>query len=284
MTSIKFLLLIFLVMCCFHVYADLVVLDKRVPQAAVQPSASGSASATAPASSVAPASSSVPAAASSQAVSPGGNSTLPNTGNNSTIPGNTNSTTPNAGNSTNGMGNLPTSASYGVTVQVGYATFLAPTASKSVSPLYRVDANENVTFSWSYSNLLVRPANLTLDAVGPQSATYIIAALNGDATSYVWQLNSVVPKTPLMNGYYQIRLYDQRGPTAIPSPGWLMPQSRLTIAFYTPESYQVITNSNYCPTCFYSAALTLKNTFGPLGIAFAIACLTSGLFVYGLIY
>jgi hypothetical protein len=143
------------------------------------------------------------------------------------------------------MGNLPTSASYGVTVQVGYATFLAPTASKSVSPLYRVDANENVTFSWSYSNLLVRPANLTLAAVGPQSATYIIAALNGDATSYVWQLNSVVPKTPLMNGYYQIQLYDQRGPTAIPSPGWLMPQSRLTIAFYTPESYQPITNSKY---------------------------------------
>ncbi|ORZ23084.1 hypothetical protein BCR42DRAFT_403940 [Absidia repens] len=182
------------------------------------------------------------------------------------------------------MGNLPTSASYGVTVQVGVATFLAPTASKSVSPLYRVDANENVTFSWSFSNLLVRPSNLTLAAVGPQSATYIIAAMNGDATSYVWQLNSVVPKTPLMNGYYQIQLYDQRGPTAVPSPGWLMPQSRLTIAFYTPESYQPITNSNYCPTCFYSAALTLKDTFGPLGIAFGIACLTSGLFIYGLIY
>ncbi|ORZ23559.1 hypothetical protein BCR42DRAFT_405022 [Absidia repens] len=181
------------------------------------------------------------------------------------------------------MGNLPTSASYGVTVQVGGATFLAPTASKSVSPLYRVDAKENVTFSWSFTNLLVRPANLTLAAVGPQSATYIIAALNGDATSYVWQLNSVVPKTPLMNGYYQIQLYDQRGPTALPSPGWLMPQSRLTIAFYTPESYQPVTNSNYCPTCFYSAAQTLKDTFGPLGIAFGVACLTSGLFAYSLV-
>jgi hypothetical protein len=152
------------------------------------------------------------------------------------------------GNNTNSMGSLPTSASYGVTVQVGYATFLAPTASKSVSPLYRLDANENISFSWSYSNLLVRPANLTLAAVGPQSATFIIAALNGDATSYVWQLNSVVPKTPLMNGYYQIQLYDQRGPTAVPSPGWMMPQSRLTIAFYTPESYRPIANSK-CTRC-----------------------------------
>ncbi|SAM08455.1 hypothetical protein [Absidia glauca] len=266
-----------MVMCCFLIHADVVVLEKRAGPV------SGSSSAPAAAQS---SSSQAPAASGPQAsAQPSGNSTVPNTGGNSTLPGNNNSTaSAGGGNNTNSMGNLPTSASYGVTVQVGYATFLAPTASKSVSPLYRVDANENVTFSWSYSNLLVRPANLTLAAVGPQSATYIIAALNGDATSYVWQLNSVVPKTPLMNGYYQIQLYDQRGPTAIPSPGWLMPQSRLTIAFYTPESYQPITNSNYCPTCFYSAALRLKDTFGPLGIAFGIACLTSGMFVYGLIY
>lgn len=150
-----------------------------------------------------------------------------------------------------------------------------------------MDPKENVTFVWSYTNLLVRPANLTLAAVGPQSATYTIAALQGDATSYVWQLNTFLPKTALMNGYYQIQLYDQRGPTAPPSPGWLLANTRLTIAFYSPESYNSMENSNYCPTCFYSAAKTLRSstmTLGPLGVAFAIAVLTSGLFIYGLIY
>ncbi|KAI8078820.1 uncharacterized protein BX664DRAFT_342780 [Halteromyces radiatus] len=275
MAPLKTIILFFTVLCCILINAEnIIVLDKRIPQAVGGGGVGSSAASSAQQQSSSQASS-------QPAAQPSGNTTLPNTGN-STVSGG-NSTV--SGNSTNNpLGNLPTSASYGVTVQVGIATFLAPTASKSVSPLYRVDANENVTFSWSYTNLLVRPANLTLAAVGPQSVTYTIAALAGDATSYVWQLNSVVPKTPLMNGYYQIQLYDQRGPSAVPSPGWLMPQSRLTIAFYTPQSYQSINNSNYCPTCFYSAAQALKNTFGPMGIAFGIACLTSGLFIYGLIY
>lgn len=155
-----------------------------------------------------------------------------------------------SGNSTNNsaaansLAALPTSASYGNSVYPGTATFLTPTASKSVSPLYRIDNNENVTFVWQFTDLLVRPQNLTLAAVAPNSVTYTISAgLPGDTTSAVWQIKNVPAASPLMMGMYQVQLYDQRGPTAAPLPGWLMPVTRLTIAFYSAESYQPLTGS-----------------------------------------
>ncbi|KAI9302748.1 hypothetical protein BJ944DRAFT_269437 [Cunninghamella echinulata] len=282
MASLKTLFILFLTFCLL-IKADWINLEKRIPQAIGQqpgtpapgnsgaPQQSGSSAAPPPQQSGSGQPQSQP-----QPQPSGNNTVAPPTNNNGTAPAGNNTANPVAG--------LPTSASYGVTVQVGMANFVSPTPSKSVSPLYRVDPKENVTFVWTYTNLLVRPANLTLAAVGPQSATYTIASLNGDATSYVWQLNTFLPTSPLMNGYYQIQLYDQRGPTAPPSPGWLLANSRLTIAFYSPESYQSIGNSNYCPTCFYSAGKTLTSSFGPLGVAFGIALVTSGLFIYGLIY
>ncbi|KAL0076392.1 hypothetical protein J3Q64DRAFT_1647706, partial [Phycomyces blakesleeanus] len=176
----------------------------------------------------------------------------------------------------------PTSASYGNSIYPGQATFIAPTGSKSIKPLYRIASNENVTFIWGYTYLSVRPVQLTLAAVGPQSATIPITVLDGAATSAVWQLKDVPQGTPMMNGYYKIQLYDQRGISAIGQPGWLSPCTTLTIAFYNPETYVPLTDSNYCPTCFYSAARHLRDSFGPLGIAFGLACLTSALFIYGL--
>ncbi|CAO3627699.1 unnamed protein product [Mucor hiemalis] len=167
------------------------------------------------------------------------NGTLPN--NNGTA---VNGTQPNAG-ANNTLAGLPTSASYGNSVYPGTATFATPTASKSVSPLYRIDPRENVTFVWSFTNLLVRPSNLTLAAVGPNSVTYTITALPGDATSAVWHIKDVPPASPLMMGMYQVQLYDQRGPTAAPQPGWLAPVTRLTIAFYSAESYQPLTGCKY---------------------------------------
>ncbi|KAG2225108.1 hypothetical protein INT45_011791, partial [Circinella minor] len=185
----------------------------------------------------------------------------------------------------NPVAGLPTTGSFGNTIYPGEATFIEPTGSKSVSPLYRIDSRENVTFRWGYSSLRVRPANLTLAAVGPQSATYTIAQLDGGATSAVWHLSDVPAATPLFNGMYQIQLYDQRGASAPAQPGYLAPASRLTIAFYNPESYGPMSGSDYCPTCFYDAGnRLLSHTFGGLGIAFGIACFTSIAFIYNLLH
>jgi hypothetical protein len=140
---------------------------------------------------------------------------------------------------------LPTSASYGNSVYPGAATFVTPTASKSVSPLYRIDPKENVTFIWSFTDLLVQPANLTLAAVAPNKVTYTITAMPGPATSAVWQIKDVPTASPLMMGMYQIQLYDQRGVSAAGQPGWLSPNTRLSIAFYSPESYSAMSGCKY---------------------------------------
>lgn len=65
----------------------------------------------------------------------------------------------------------------------------------------------------------------------------------GDVTSAVWQIKDVPAASPLMMGMYKIQLFDQRGFSATPQPGWLAPATALTIAFYSAESYQPVTGS-----------------------------------------
>ncbi|CDS08629.1 hypothetical protein LRAMOSA09990 [Lichtheimia ramosa] len=180
------------------------------------------------------------------------------------------------------LGNLPTSTSFGNTVFPGSASFLKPTGSGSVSPLFRLDGQENVTFVWEYESVSVRPINITLAAAGPNSVTYTIAALQGGATSAEWHIANIPRESPLMNGYYQIQLYDQRGISASESPGWLSPQTTLTIAFYSGETYANATDTagNDCPLCLYDAA----STFKAYGTTLGIALVTSAFFIYGILY
>ncbi|KAI9250043.1 hypothetical protein BY458DRAFT_525046 [Sporodiniella umbellata] len=262
-----FQILVFLCLC-LQSWAQVVAPPASSPQAS--PAASSAAS---------PAASSGPAVSASV----GGSSVLPVNG--SVSVGNTTSSTASVDlAASNSIANLPTSASFGNTVYGASATFLAPTASKSVSPLFRIDSSQNVTFSWSFTNLLVRPTNLTLAAVGPNKVTYTITALNGAATSATWALSNVPAATPLMMGMYQVQLYDQRGISAPYAPGWLSPVTSLTIAFYSAESYASPTGADYCPTCFYSAARRMSAPLGPIAIAFAIASLSSLFIIYGLMY
>ncbi|KAI8989519.1 hypothetical protein BDB01DRAFT_718628 [Pilobolus umbonatus] len=187
-------------------------------------------------------------------------------------------------NDNNSLNALPTSASFGNSIYAASATFLTPTSSKSVAPLYRIDNRENITFVWEFTNMRVRPEMLTLAAVGPNKITYTIATLAGVATSAVWQVKDVPSASPLMMGFYQIQLYDQRGPDAPYQPGWLSPVSRLNIAFYQPETYQPGSGPDYCPLCFYSASKRFSESLGSFGIAVGVALLTSVLIVCGLMY
>ncbi|KAL9540542.1 hypothetical protein PS6_010714 [Mucor atramentarius] len=171
---------------------------------------------------------------------------------------------------------LPTSSSFGNSIYAGAVTFATPTKSGSVSPLYPIQSAANVTFKWGYTALRVRPVNLTLNAVGPNSVTVDIAALNGSATEAVWNLGSIPTDTPLMNGYYKIQLYDQRGVSVDYSPGWMVPCTTLSIALYSPDLYDPITTvSGYCPLCFYSVGSSFREAFGPIAMAVGIAVLTS---------
>ncbi|CAO3610128.1 unnamed protein product [Mucor fragilis] len=179
---------------------------------------------------------------------------------------------------------LPTSSSFGNSIYAGAVTFATPTRSGSVSPLYPIQSAANVTFKWGYTALRVRPVNLTLNAVGPNSVTVDIAALNGSATEAVWNLGSVPTDMPLMNGYYKIQLYDQRGVSVDYSPGWMVPCTTLSVALYSPEVYDPVTTaSDYCPTCFYNAGSSFREAFGPIAVATGIAAFTSTLVLINLL-
>ncbi|KAI8142488.1 hypothetical protein BJV82DRAFT_657715 [Fennellomyces sp. T-0311] len=143
-----------------------------------------------------------------------------------------------AANNSNPLAALPTYSSFGNSVYPGRATFITPTRTRSMNPLYRIDPRENVTFAWEFKDLKIRPINMTLAAVGPNSVTYTISVMDGGQTGAVWHLSKVPAHTQLMNGYYGIQLYDQRGISAYHQPGWLSPQTQLTIALYTTSKYQ----------------------------------------------
>ncbi|ORY98163.1 hypothetical protein BCR43DRAFT_563455 [Syncephalastrum racemosum] len=177
----------------------------------------------------------------------------------------------------------PTSSSYGNSIYPGSATFVTPTGSASVSPMYRINSMENVTFIWSFESVLVHPVSLTLAAVGPNSATYTITVMEGGATSAEWHLSDIPTGTPLMNGYYEVQLYDQRGISASEQPGWLSPQTSLSIAFYSEETYanwSSTPGSNGCPYCFYDTGFSLHHAVGPLCTAIGIAVVSSVFIVY----
>ncbi|CAO0801057.1 unnamed protein product [Mucor circinelloides] len=271
------------------VLATFIAIANAVPQApaitsttaaSAQPTSvqSPAASATQPPAASGSVSASVSASGSQQPIATG---ILPG---NSTVNGTQSAVASNGGAANNTLAGLPTSASYGNSVYPGAASFVTPTASKSVSPLYRIDPKENVTFIWSFTDLLVQPANLTLAAVAPNKVTYTITAMPGLATSAVWQIKDVPTASPLMMGMYQVQLYDQRGVSAPAQPGWLAPYTRLSIAFYSPESYSAMTGSDYCPTCFYNAGRRIAESFGPIAVALSVASATSAMILYGLLY
>ncbi|KAF7729906.1 peptide-N4-(N-acetyl-beta- glucosaminyl)asparagine amidase [Apophysomyces ossiformis] len=132
----------------------------------------------------------------------------------------------------------PTSASFSNDIPPAYLTWKKPIPNQTFPPLYKIGVS-NITFEWTVDPqvLKVQPANLTVALANPQKQTYTAAVVPGTATEAYWDLAHLPPGSPLMVGYYTVWVYDQRGPKAFPSPGWLMPDSRLVVAMYSTEAY-----------------------------------------------
>jgi hypothetical protein len=177
-------------------------------------------------------------------VTPGGNSPPPvhtalspgNNNQNGTHANATQSAQPN--NNANPFAGKPTYASFSNDIPPAYLTWKKPIPNQTFPPLYKIGVS-NISFEWTVDpNVLkVQPANLTVALANPQKQTFTAAIVPGTATSANWDLAHLPPGSPLMVGYYTVWVYDQRGPKAFPSPGWLMPDSRLVVAMYSTEAY-----------------------------------------------
>ncbi|KAI9288788.1 hypothetical protein BC943DRAFT_121549 [Umbelopsis sp. AD052] len=153
-----------------------------------------------------------------------------------------------------------------------YITWMTPLPNAAYPPLYKIGASI-VTMEWSVdmNALQIIPSNLTVAIVSPQKETIIAAELPGFATSATWNLMALTK--PLMVGFFTVSIYDQRGPAAIPSPGQLMPDSRLTLGLYSAESYIPRTDSRFCPTCFHNSGppIELRTYYIIIGTSIATA-------------
>ncbi|KAI9272591.1 hypothetical protein BY458DRAFT_474188 [Sporodiniella umbellata] len=179
-------------------------------------------------------------------------------------------------NNANPFAGKPTFASFSNDIPPAYLTWKKPIPNQTFPPLYKIGVS-NITFEWTVDpNILkVQPANLTVALANPQKQTFTAAIVPGTATSAHWDLARMPAGSPLMVGYYTVWVYDQRGPKAFPSPGWLMPDSRLVVAMYSTEAYVGRTDSMFCPTCYLGSGSSIRQAIGPLLIAFGIAALTS---------
>jgi hypothetical protein len=132
-----------------------------------------------------------------------------------------------------------------------YITWETPLPNTHYPPLYKIGASI-VTMAWGIDRqaLAVPPDNLTVAVVSPQKETIVVAELGGAATSATWDLVNIT--RPLMVGFFTVLVYDQRGPTAIPKAGQLMPDNRLTLGLYSPEAYVDRTN---CKSPLYSICM-----------------------------
>ena len=161
---------------------------------------------------------------------------------------NTNSLTTNvtASGNNNLFAGKPTYVSYNNNIPPAYLTWKKPVPNQTFPPLFKIGVS-NITFEWTVNSemLKVHPENLTVALANPQKQTYTAAIVSGAATSANWNLADIPSNSPLMMGYYTVWVYDQRGPKAFPSPGWLMPDSRLVLAMYNTEAYVGRTDSKF---------------------------------------
>ncbi|KAI7863945.1 hypothetical protein BDF14DRAFT_1838791 [Spinellus fusiger] len=195
----------------------------------------------------------------------------------------TNATQSAAPNNLNPFEGKPTSASYSNDIPPAYLTWKKPIPNQTFPPLYKIGVS-NITFEWTVDPqiLKVQPVNITVALANPQKQTFTAAIVPGTATSAHWDLARLPPGQPLMVGYYTVWVYDQRGPKAFPSPGWLMPDARLVVAMYSTEAYVARTDSMFCPTCYLGSAYSLRESFSSLSIGLAVAIMTSAVLIYSI--
>ncbi|KDQ60373.1 hypothetical protein JAAARDRAFT_126163 [Jaapia argillacea MUCL 33604] len=171
------------------------------------------------------------------------------------------------------------------TAPVGGLTITQPP--QAVVSYYKIAPDNPITFGWNFTNLIVTPTHLTVSAVGGNGNTYAVGPTNGvipgTATSVVWdpyQYNQMNQGTPLVPGTYTLEIWDDRGPNAQEEPGYLMENSALQFALYTPGVSQPIGSGYQCPGCSGSASsYTAHPAFSALVATFTVILLSG----YGLL-
>ncbi|KAG6380715.1 hypothetical protein JVT61DRAFT_5093 [Boletus reticuloceps] len=121
---------------------------------------------------------------------------------------------------------------------------------------YKIAQGEYITFGWNFTNVAVTPTAITVSAACENGNTYPVGPsdgiIAGNAQSVVWYpygYQSANPSLPLAQAEYTLLVFAQGGPSAIPSPGYLAPNSQLRFALYTPQPYTPLASGWQCAGC-----------------------------------
>ncbi|TFK63583.1 hypothetical protein BDN72DRAFT_872269 [Pluteus cervinus] len=183
-----------------------------------------------------------------------------NTGNNGNT-NNGNGNTGNNGNNANGNGNASSQASSSssglfipATAAAGGLTITQPP--QTATSFYKIAPSQVITFGWNMTSVIATPTHLTVSAVCDNGNTYPVGptdgVIAGTATGVTWnpfEWNQAHPELPLVQGNYQLTIWDDRGPNAARKGGFLVPNSALKFALYTTQPYTGLSDGWSCTTC-----------------------------------
>jgi len=164
---------------------------------------------------------------------------------------------------------------------VGGMSFTKPPA--TAISYYKLATNIPITFGWNLTSLYVTPTSLTFSAYCSSNGnTYPVGPTSVPAgdTELVWQpwtyQTGQGVQTPLVQGTYTMQVQDERGTSAVGSPGLFQYNDQMTFAFYTPQPYTPLSEWE-CSSCQKNGARTTQPQLAFFGmVAVTVIMLLSG--------
>lgn len=152
--------------------------------------------------------------------------------------------------------------------------YIEPAVTAAAS-YYKIMASNPITFAWNFTSLYVQPKSLTFQAYcAANSKTYPVgptAGVPGTATSVVWDPYAYEqsPGAPVFaQASYTLRVFDERGPTALASPGYFSGQNAVVVfAMYSPAAYTPLASGWTCAACTSYAPSITKALSHPAVVA-----------------
>lgn len=117
---------------------------------------------------------------------------------------------------------------------------------------YKIGSSQTITFGWNFTSLFRDPQSLTVSAICDNGNTYPVGptdgVLPGTATQLLWDVQAWQennPQLPLAQGTCTLTMWDERGATALPSPGFMQTFNDLQFGLYTPQPYTALADGEY---------------------------------------
>ncbi|KAF9443309.1 hypothetical protein P691DRAFT_797519 [Macrolepiota fuliginosa MF-IS2] len=138
---------------------------------------------------------------------------------------------------------------------------------------YKVAPSQTVTFGWNFTSVLQDSQSLTVSAICDNGNTYPVGptdgVLPGTATQVFWDLyswQSSNPQQPLPQGTCTLTMWDNRGQSALPRPGFMKPFNNLQFGLYTPQPYTPLASGWSCTECHNDSVISAATHPAFIGI------------------